>query len=449
MKIIRLNPEQFDNFSSNHPLHTYYQTSNYAKLMSTEGFEPHFYGFTNDNNMLIGATLILVQKLFLGYKYAYAPRGYLIDYDNKEVINEVTKQMKKFLAKNNIVFLKIDPPVVSNKRDKEGHILKSPYTNDLIPYLQKIGYTYFGDNKFFGTLKPRWNAILKATGSSETIFSHFDASVKNKIRKAQSRGVEVLQGNINDIETFHKFVYKKHYKKVTYYKSFAQAFGNRFELYFAKLNTEKYLKNIKQIYEKELQKNEELNENIREAGLTNRISTKLTNSKIQSDKVLAVYKKELENASTLFAKNPQGIIISACAIIVNKYGISLLIEGQNNAYKLFYPTFLVKWAVIEKYAKLGAVYFDLNAITGYFAKTNKFRGLNEMKLGFGAEVTEYIGEFDLVINHTIYDIHKKSRIGKKSMKKSHKVKVDKEKKEKQEQQEQQENDNNKQSEEQE
>ena len=69
--------------------------------------------------------------------------------------------------------------------------------------------------------------------------------------------------------------------------------------------------------------------------------------------------------------------------------------------------------------KLGAIYFDLNAITGYFENNNKFKGLNEMKLGFGADVTEYIGEFDLVINKNIYNIHKKSRWGKKAMKRSH------------------------------
>lgn len=419
MKIVKLSPEQFNNFSLHHPLHTYYQTSNYGELMSGEGFIPEYYGFINDQNMLVGATLILIQNLFLGFKYAYAPRGFLIDYDNKAIVTEVTDKIKKFLAKNSIIFLKIDPPVVSNKRDKDGNILKSPYTNELIPFLQKIGYHYFGDNKFFGTLKPRWNAILKVTGSSDTIFKRFDPSVKNKIRKAQSRGVEILQGNHNDIKTFYKFVAKKHYRKLDYYKKFAESFGNSFELYFARLNTEKYLTNIKQIYEKELQKNEELNDEIRNAGFQNKISTKLTNSKITSDKVLAIYKKELETASEYFTKNPQGIIISACAVIVEKHGVSLVIEGQNNEFKLYYPTFLTKWAIIEKYAKLGAVYFDLNAITGYFADNNKFQGLNEMKLGFGAEVTEYIGEFDLVINNFIYNIHKKSRLGKKAMKKSH------------------------------
>ncbi len=419
MKIVKLTPEQFDNFSSNHPLHTYYQTSAYGNLMSQEGFDPHYYGFINDQNILIGASLVLVQKLFLGYKYAYAPRGYLIDYDNKDLIIDVTNKMKRFLAKNSIIFLKIDPPVVNNKRDKDGNILKSPYTNDLIPFLTKIGYDYFGDNKFFGTLKPRWNAILKVTGSSQTLFDNFDHSVKNKIRKAESRGVEILQGNHNDIEIFYKFVAKKHYRKLNYYKKFAECFGNNFELYFAKLNTEAYLNNIKLIYEKELQKNEEINKNIQEAGLKNKISNKLTNSKITSDKVLAVYKKELETASNLFAKNPQGIIISATAVIIEKYGVELVIEGQNPTYKLYYPTFLAKWYIIEKYSKLGAVYFDLNAITGYFENNNKFKGLNEMKLGFNAEVTEYIGEFDLVINRTIYLIHKKAKLGKKALKKSH------------------------------
>ena len=419
MKIVKLTPEQFDNFSSNHPLHTYYQTSAYGNLMSQEGFDPHYYGFINDQNILIGASLILVQKLFLGYKYAYAPRGYLIDYDNKDLIIDVTNKMKRFLAKNSIIFLKIDPPVVNNKRDKDGNILKSPYTNDLIPFLTKIGYEYFGDNKYFGTLKPRWNAILKVTGSSDTLFENFDHSVKNKIRKAESRGVEILQGNHNDIEIFYKFVAKKHYRKLNYYKKFAECFGTNFELYFAKLNTEAYLNNIKLIYEKELQKNEEINNDIQEAGLKNKISNKLTNSKITSDKVLAIYKKELETASSLFSKNPQGIIISATAVIIEKYGVELVIEGQNPIYKLYYPTFLTKWYIIEKYSKLGAVYFDLNAITGYFENNNKFRGLNEMKLGYNAEVTEYIGEFDLVINKTVYLIHKKAKLGKKALKKSH------------------------------
>ena len=140
---------------------------------------------------------------------------------------------------------------------------------------------------------------------------------------------------------------------------------------------------------------------------------------MDSDSKLSKLKNELENASAFFSEHPNGILIASCAVIVGRYGVTLLIEGQDQNYKLFYPLFLTKWAIIEKYAKLGAVFFDLNAITGYFSDNSKFQGLNEMKLGFGAEVTEYIGEFDLVIRRPVYNLHKKMNLGKKSMNKFH------------------------------
>ena len=156
---------------------------------------------------------------------------------------------------------------------------------------------------------------------------------------------------------------------------------------------------------------------IQKAGQNNSITTKLTNSKIHSDKLLAIFKKELIQASELFEKNPKGIIIGACAVIIENNNVEFLIEGFDQDYSLFYPTFLLKWHIIEKYAKLGAIYFDLNAITGYFEDNNKFRGLNEMKLGFNADVTEYIGEFDLVINDSLYNFLRKTKIISKKMKK--------------------------------
>lgn len=414
MKIVILNNEQFDNFSQNHPLHTMYQTSSYGNLMQKCGYNVNYYGFIDDSNSLIGATLIIDQTLFGNHKYAYAPRGFLLNYDDRELLKEATYKLKRFLSTKRVVFLKIDPPVINNKRDKEGNIIPSPHSNDIIPFLEKIGYVYFGENKFFGTLKPRWNAILKVTGSSETMFNNIEKNIKNKIRKAQSRGVEILQGNHNDIKLFYSFVAKKHYRNLEYYQNLANCFGNNLELYFAKLNTEAYLKNIKAIYEDEIEINNQLNLEYQKDTNDN----KLMNKKIQSDKLLTIYKKELITASNLLEKNPQGIIIAATAIVIQKYSVELLIEGQNPAFSLYYPTFLLKWHIINKYSKLGAVYFDLNAITGYFADNNKFKGLNEMKLGYNADVTEYIGEFDLVINKTMYKIYQTTSLGRNKLKKN-------------------------------
>ena len=417
MKLVLLTPEQFDAFSYNHPLHSYYQTSMYANLMKKYNYEPSYYGFIDDSNNLIGAALILTQKLWGNLKYGYSPRGFLIDYDNKILIKEISLRFKSYFAKKKYLFVKIDPLVVNNKRDRDGNIIPSPYSNDLISYLQSIGYSYFGENKFFGTLKPRWNAILKVTGTSITMFKNFDSQVRNKIRKAQSRGVEIFQGNTTeDMKLFYTFVAKKHYRKLDYYQSFAENFGNNFELYFARLNTELYLKNIKKLYELELSKNESINNEIQEKSLAGNVNEKLMNSKLTSDKLMSTYKEELETASGLLEKYPDGIIIGACAIILDRNGIELLIEGQNPNYGLYYPLYLLKWHVIDKYAKRGAVYFDLNAITGYFEDNNKYKGLNETKLGFDAEVTEYVGEFDLVVKSKLYRVYCGGKLWRKFIK---------------------------------
>ena len=51
-------------------------------------------------------------------------------------------------------------------------------------------------------------------------------------------------------------------------------------------------------------------------------------------------------------------------------------------------------------------YVNLGAVVGNFEKENKYSGLNEVKLGFNAVVSEYIGEFDVVLNNFAYNLFK-------------------------------------------
>ena len=416
MKIVQLSPKQFDNYSFYHPLHTYYQTSAYGSLMQSTGYLANYYGFIDDNGRLVGASLILTKKLMGNYDYAYAPRGFLTNYQDRNLVADITRNIKGFLEQEKTVFLKIDPPVFNNLRNKNGEIIPSPYSNNTVGFLQKIGYNYFGESKFFGTLKPRWNAILQLNMPSKKLFENLDNSVRNKIRKAQSRGIEVVRAELNpeNLEIFYSFVAKKHTRKLNYYKSLAKTFQNNFEIYFARLNSDLYLKNIKILYEAEYTKNESINLQIQEAGAAKNISPKLTNTKMTSDKLLQTYKNEMNIATELFKKFPKGIIIGTIAVISQGKKVELLIDGLNESYKLYYPTFLLKWYIIETFGKRGYKVFDMNAITGYFKDNNKFRGLNEMKLGYNSDVIEYIGEFDLVIKPERYALYsRKSSLSKK------------------------------------
>ena len=63
--------------------------------------------------------------------------------------------------------------------------------------------------------------------------------------------------------------------------------------------------------------------------------------------------------------------------------------------------------MIQDYNDRGFKYINLNGIVGDFENENEYSGLNEMKLGFNSIITEYIGEFDIILNNFSYNLYTK------------------------------------------
>ncbi|MBR6113459.1 MAG: peptidoglycan bridge formation glycyltransferase FemA/FemB family protein, partial [Bacilli bacterium] len=200
MKIITLTGNQFEDFAKKHKYRSYFQTLSYAKLMKTDGYDYHLLGFLNNSNELIGASMILFKKIFFNYKIAYAPYGFLIDYTNSDIIEEITEKLKILLYKQKFLFLKINPRIECSKRDKDGNIISyNPEINDIMEILQKNDYIHNGFNNYFEDMKPRWNAVLKLTASNEKLYKDLDKQIRNKINKAKNCGVELK--NDDDVDT--------------------------------------------------------------------------------------------------------------------------------------------------------------------------------------------------------------------------------------------------------
>ena len=50
---------------------------------------------------------------------------------------------------------------------------------------------------------------------------------------------------------------------------------------------------------------------------------------------------------------------------------------------------------------------NLGGVAGEFEEENEYSAINEVKLGYNATVTEYIGEFDMVINNVAFNLYNK------------------------------------------
>jgi len=406
MTIIELGKKEFDDFAIKHPYRSFYQTSQYGTLMSKHGYTPLYIGF-DEGGQLTAAALILIKNQ-AGIKLGYSPRGFLIDFNDYQLVDDFTHSLKNYLSKKGVASLIIDPHITHLERDESGKPAEVKQRGiNISESLKRIGYEHRGFNLYFENLKPRWNMVMKTDKSPIEVFNSFDKKTRTKIRNSLRKGVEIYKGSKDDLKTFYQMINKKHYRKYEYYLDMYDIFGrfNMFDIYFARINTETFLKNSKLLYEHESQKNFKLAEALQKRIPNQKQKTKLLNRKMESDKLLNSYKNDIIFGTKLY-RDRKYIVIASNAVI--KYGseVFFLIDGINYKFKNFNANHLLKWKIIEEHRKQGYTKFHFNGITGDFTKKNKYNGLFTFKRGFNAVVTEYIGEYSLIINKAKYGLYK-------------------------------------------
>lgn len=409
MQIKQLTNEEFNIFKNSFKDSSIYQTVEYGFVMNHQGFDSVILGLVDNEEHIIGASLILIRKS-KNTKYAYAPRGFLIDYTNYNLLEIFTNLLKKYLSKLGIVALRINPLIVKSIYDKKHNILSNnDYYNTIYNNLINLGYKHLGYNSYFEGLKPRFEAIIDIDKPYYLLFNDLNKEFRTKIRSASKNGIKIYNGD--NLEYLYLQTKKKYPRDLDYFKDCYKYFSknNNIDFYYTKLDTKEYLKI----------KNKQLIEQEKIVNYYNEIVTKNLkniNLKITADKRYNELKLQLIEATNLLKNNPDGIITSSALVVKNKDEVYLLMDGYDNKFKSLNSKHLLLWKLIENYSIQNYKKFNLGGITNPFEKNNKYEGLNTFKLGFNSKVYEYIGDLELVCNNTKYFLIKNSFL-KKALKK--------------------------------
>ncbi len=398
MQIILLDEIRFDQFAISHPRHNYYQTSNYGRLMTKNGYNAYYLGLSDNMGEIKAATLMLVKNDSKEKrKMGYAPRGFLIDWNDENLVKEFTESLKDFLSKRNFTYLKLDPMVIYKEHNLDGSEKSLADTNtSLVQKLQSLGYIHMGYNNGMEASKPRWNALVSLDSNIINLYNSISKEAREKINESAKMGNKVYKGSTNDITILFNLINKNN-PPLDYYLDYYQFYGqNQFEIYFNKLEPISYVNLSKSNYEKEEQRNNELNMQMQDFNNPNKDA--IINEKLKSDELVAKYKKNMLEASNLFQKYPNGLITAGVAII--KYGktITFFASGVNEEFKYQYPEYLLKWQLMQEFANQGYKIINLGGMTSDFKKDYESTIKSEMS----NKIVEYVGEFDLVINKKSY-----------------------------------------------
>ena len=159
MFIRELTSEEFNKFKDSFKDKSIYQTSEYAYIMNHQNYTTMFLGLV-DGSGIVAASMIMIEKIN-NFKYAYAPRGFLIDYTNYSLLETFTMELKNYLSKKDVVAIKLSPMIVKNIYDSEGKIIETNNSYDnIFENLKSLDYYHFGYNDYFEGHKPRFEAIL-------------------------------------------------------------------------------------------------------------------------------------------------------------------------------------------------------------------------------------------------------------------------------------------------
>lgn len=404
MMIIELNEEQFRSYANFHSNRNYFQTVEFANMYELYGYKKLYVGLVDDNNNLIAASLLLLNKI-KNYKYAYAPRGFLIDYNDMELFKTFTIMLKNYLKRIKVVFVKVDPRFVYKKYDKDLNVIND--NSKMIPFLESLDYVHLGFNTYFESINSRFEVISTDFGSIKEAYDSLSRNVKRSIIENNKMGISIHEGDGSNIDLFYNIIKKKTKNNLVYFKNYFKCFNtqdNKIELYFAKINTETYVNNYRYLVNKETKNNNLINGKMQD--INSYKSKNLLDKKILSDHLLQEYNNKLVDAINLYKNYPNGLIVGTCAVIVNNKEVYFLMDGYVPELKEIHTSYSLKWEIIKKYINLGYKVFNLGEITGNFSsENNKYYGLFFSKMGFNSYVYEYPGEFDLVVNKFMYKLY--------------------------------------------
>lgn len=388
MKIIKLTETQYKNYSKLHSARNYMQSVEFANLKKE--YQRNYLGFFNESdNTLMAATLLLEKKIG-PLKIGYVPGNFLVDYDNEMLFKDFINTLKNYLKEQKYVYLTSDNDITFKIFNKSEEVLY--FDTNILRVLDELSFI-----KRKKTSK--YKVVLETEKTPNETFNLFNSNTKRNINSTLKRAIAIYKDDSNNPDLLLNLTNNFQADKI---KNILNNFkgDNKAEIYFAKIDPEKYINNYRFLLKEEEENNDKLNQIMQDITIVK--TNEFINKKMNSDRLITRYNNEIIRATNLYTKYPKGIVAGAILIIKNNREIYFLDEGRNKDFDDFYSSHLLKWEIIKKYLNEGYKIFNLGPIKSMDKTDNKYN----FKLGFGGKVYETIGTYDLVINKWLYPIVK-------------------------------------------
>ena len=396
-KFMILTDEEFESFVSTHPLSNFFQSIYMKELLIKQGREVYLLGIKEEKN-IVCATLLVSSKCFI-FKSYEALKGYLIDYNNYELINLFTNYIKKFIRKKGGFRLIIDPYIIKKQRDIDGNIIKNGIDNtNIIKYLKSIKFKEINNNQV------KWTFVLDTNKNINDLLNDMRPNTRNAINKTLDKYKLVVEElSYDKLDIFKKITQDTSKRRnfndrsLKYYQDIYTSFKNNIKVLVCKLDVQLYINTL-------LNEKEHLINKINNLSDSNSNIKKKKNFK---NEILNIDNK-INYMTNISKNNEKYIILSGAMFIMYGNEIVYLFSGSYEEFMKFNGQYRLQYEMI-KYASLNN-YKRYNFYGIYLDKNSKDYGVYEFKKGFNGYVEELLGAFEVKVTfiYYIYNLLKKN-----------------------------------------
>ncbi|MDD5823787.1 MAG: peptidoglycan bridge formation glycyltransferase FemA/FemB family protein [Firmicutes bacterium] len=395
--------QEFENFVRNHPTKSHFmQSPAWGELSLKEDASAVYYvGMKNDEGALC-ATALLIAKKPTGFKpYLYCPRGYVLDYSDKELLASFSKEVAAFAKSVGAMFITIDPDVERWSIDEHGKPCEGFDNNDLIAYLKKLGYQHNGYTMRFEGRQPRFTFRIDLDREIKAIEKSFTGNVMKNVKKSNNYASEVRIGGSDDVRILHEMLVLTGERdnftdySLEYYQTFYDTLS-KYDMTTIYLGYTYPAETVKKL-EASLEELLAQREKIKKPG-------PLKENMEREPKI----RREIELFKSYAEKYPEGVCLSA-HLVVN-YGDKAWAVHAGSTLELS-ETFLNNRVYHDKIIaskEKGAKILDQFGTVGDWENSN-LKSLHEFKKQFGGRYVEFIGEFNLITDKKAYFMYKTIR----------------------------------------
>lgn len=399
MKFVLLTKEEYTKFWNDHPLKSFLSSPEIGDLRKNNGWKIDYTGIKNESNdILAAAMLVSIQRRFGGREY-YAPRGYLIDFHDKNLVDFFTEELKKYVKANKGYVFRMDPYLNLKERDIDGNIVENGFDNsDVVEHLKKLG---FKQKPISELEQVGWMFSLDLKGKDEAqILKGMKQNTRNTIRKASKIGITIRELSMGELQDFHNIMIETGARKnfaireLSYYENMYQLLHDKNEVKFliAELNLDEYLTILENT---KAQRQEEYN--------------KLGPAKYNDGKKKAIVEeihsieKKMDDAKSIQKETGKSIIsLSSSMFIMMQPEIIYLSSGNYDKYMHFNGQYLIQWYMIQYGIQNHFAKYNFYGIPANINTHPENYGIYEFKRGFNGYVEELIGEFEIPLGFPYY-----------------------------------------------